>query len=761
MTTYFTTELIQNPSGDRNFKVITQQHDPSSSTYNGRGSVIGSLGLIGHGNNTTNNTNSSDNREAFMNFHRGPSTRGSFITFTTGNDNERLVINEDGNVGINILNPQYTLDIDGDINCSGKFRFNGNLFSIGDISDNFDIVLYNTDQEITGIKTFTTPPYFGSTSNTFEGITAQFGRANDTNYKFVTYSNNTAAGNEFTSSIGLNYEHPTVFNNNGKKSHINFYRGGGTSGSFMTFTTNDDDERMRLSNNGTLCIGTTTTNDNYKLIVKNGYTNIENGALGDTNQEGDFGIVHSDLRNTILTDYMISQNSDGDTSVNCASGKSISLKVNNSELVKLNDQSNGIFEILTDCSCSQFIGDLSGNADTATKSTSTNLVNVIDVTDYEVSGYSHYLSLVFGTGDRYIKRTTKILADPTAGNIKVLGELNVNNNTICNGDDIVLQKNGTQTIKKTGNGDLNISQQSADGGDIIFSTTTSNTETMRMKNNGVLCVGGTTTDTSYKLYVSGSTNITGTCKATTFDGTCSKITISTNTQSSNYPLLFENGTGSVSKNTSLVYNPGLNKLSLLTSNNNVGTFVGNFEGNLSGSVENANFATTVTGNINITSNNSTNINYPILFASSSGYQVPNNSSKFTLNPGSSAFNLAGINLIGSSNTLTINGTCIASNFVSTSDIKLKENIKPIESSMDKVLKIKGYNYNFKTDSKKDKKAGLIAQEVEKVIPEIVKTTNNNKTIDYNGIIPYLVECIKIQNNKINILEQKLENLINT
>ena len=48
-----------------------------------------------------------------------------------------------------------------------------------------------------------------------------------------------------------------------------------------------------------------------------------------------------------------------------------------------------------------------------------------------------------------------------------------------------------------------------------------------------------------------------------------------------------------------------------------------------------------------------------------------------------------------------------------------------------------------------------------MIPEIVKTTNNIKTIDYNGIIPYLVECIKIQNNKINILEQKLENLINT
>ena len=69
MTSYFTTELIQNPNGDTNYKIITQQHDPSSTTYNGRGSAIGSIGLVGYGSNTTNNTNSSDKRESFINFH--------------------------------------------------------------------------------------------------------------------------------------------------------------------------------------------------------------------------------------------------------------------------------------------------------------------------------------------------------------------------------------------------------------------------------------------------------------------------------------------------------------------------------------------------------------------------------------------------------------------------------------------------------------------------------------------------------------------
>ena len=119
MTSYFTTELIQNPSGDTNYKIITQQHDPTSTTYNSRGSVIGSIGLVGYGSNTTNNTSSSDKRESFINFHRGENDQEGFITITTGNDQERIMIDDTGNVGINTTTPNYKLDVSGKLNLTG------------------------------------------------------------------------------------------------------------------------------------------------------------------------------------------------------------------------------------------------------------------------------------------------------------------------------------------------------------------------------------------------------------------------------------------------------------------------------------------------------------------------------------------------------------------------------------------------------------------------------------------------------------------
>ena len=52
----------------------------------------------------------------------------------------------------------------------------------------------------------------------------------------------------------------------------------------------------------------------------------------------------------------------------------------------------------------------------------------------------------------------------------------------------------------------------------------------------------------------------------------------------------------------------------------------------------------------------------------------------------------------------------------------------------------------------------IAQEVEKVLPEIVKESNGKKTVNYNGLIGLFVEAIKDQQTQINSLKQEIENL---
>jgi hypothetical protein len=97
----------------------------------------------------------------------------------------------------------------------------------------------------------------------------------------------------------------------------------------------------------------------------------------------------------------------------------------------------------------------------------------------------------------------------------------------------------------------------------------------------------------------------------------------------------------------------------------------------------------------------------------------------------------------------------------TSDIRLKENIKDLESPLDKILQLKGISYNLKRSGKGH--IGLIAQDVEKVIPLVVEEYNlpfeeNDKelykTIRYQELIPYLIESIKSLEYRIKILESK-------
>ena len=85
-------------------------------------------------------------------------------------------------------------------------------------------------------------------------------------------------------------------------------------------------------------------------------------------------------------------------------------------------------------------------------------------------------------------------------------------------------------------------------------------------------------------------------------------------------------------------------------------------------------------------------------------------------------------------------------FGSPSDEKLKENIEVIPNALDKVKELKGVNFNYKKDGKRS--TGLIAQDLQKVLPEAVYTTNDIETkeehlaINYGLVIGLLVEAIK-------------------
>ena len=113
--------------------------------------------------------------------------------------------------------------------------------------------------------------------------------------------------------------------------------------------------------------------------------------------------------------------------------------------------------------------------------------------------------------------------------------------------------------------------------------------------------------------------------------------------------------------------------------------------------------------------------------------------------------------LSGSGTLTVKGDVIA--FGNPSDISLKENIKPISNSLDKVKKLQGVTFDWiqKEDQILDIKEdiGFIAQDVEKVIPELVRKNEDGLlSMRHQGIIPMLVEAIKELEARIKILENK-------
>lgn len=106
-------------------------------------------------------------------------------------------------------------------------------------------------------------------------------------------------------------------------------------------------------------------------------------------------------------------------------------------------------------------------------------------------------------------------------------------------------------------------------------------------------------------------------------------------------------------------------------------------------------------------------------------------------------------------------------FTSASDIRLKENIKPLEvNCVDLINHINPVEFTWKdiTDVPGNKKNtidyGFIAQEVEELLPHLVKDTAPYKTIRYEKFAPYLVKAIQELNNTIIKLESKIVNLTN-
>ena len=91
-------------------------------------------------------------------------------------------------------------------------------------------------------------------------------------------------------------------------------------------------------------------------------------------------------------------------------------------------------------------------------------------------------------------------------------------------------------------------------------------------------------------------------------------------------------------------------------------------------------------------------------------------------------------------------------FLTPSDSNLKENVVGIEDALSTIQKLRGVNFNWIADGKKD--IGCIAQELQEVIPLMVTQGESYLVVAYEKLIPFLLESIKELSKRVEILERR-------
>ena len=116
-----------------------------------------------------------------------------------------------------------------------------------------------------------------------------------------------------------------------------------------------------------------------------------------------------------------------------------------------------------------------------------------------------------------------------------------------------------------------------------------------------------------------------------------------------------------------------------------------------------------------------------------------------------------INILGSGDTGNVR--CVT--LTQTSSRKVKDNIKPLDhEEAVKILELDAVSFDYKNKALGTNKRGFIAEDVEKVLPNLVKpeTETEPAALDYVGMIPYLQDIIKKQEARITALEEKIKSL---
>jgi len=109
----------------------------------------------------------------------------------------------------------------------------------------------------------------------------------------------------------------------------------------------------------------------------------------------------------------------------------------------------------------------------------------------------------------------------------------------------------------------------------------------------------------------------------------------------------------------------------------------------------------------------------------------------------------GLQFNSTTNTLTSTGDIVA-----YSDSRVKTDLKKIGSALEKLSRINGYTFNRTDDMLPKRYAGVIAQEIIEVLPEVVYEQDNKLSVAYGNLTALLIEAVKELEVRVSFLEKK-------
>jgi hypothetical protein len=419
-----------------------------------------------------------------------------------------------------------------------------------------------------------------------------------------------------------------------------------------------------------------------------------------------------------------------------------------------NAQIVGVFSANT-ITASEIRGGSISNTDVLTISTDLDFTGdafLANTSTYEVvsSLYTLTSNVFASTGDTYTINNTEINLNPSDLNVVASSNVSISSNNTSISSNL-LDIHGT---------DLTVSSNTSFTGiDLTVSSNTSFTGTDLIVSSNASFTGSNTSFTGTDLTVSSNTSFTGTdltvSSNTSFTGT--DLTVSSNTS-------FTGTDFAVSSNTSFAgSSASFTGTDFAVSSNT--SFTGN-ENFFQNSVT-VDSDLTVNGNI-ITQGTTYSTTANSVLFDVDDFEIISqtttiNSNSFSINSsvevsGSTDFNGADNNFSGvivADSDITSNGTITAVDFNSTSDISLKENVKTLTNSAEIINDILPVSFNWKSNG--EKSYGVIAQDIEKIIPDIVNEKDDGtKTVSYSQLTAFLIGAIKEQQNELNYIKSLLE-----